>query len=1025
MTSVSNPLRVLLLGAPRIEKSGVVVRVRRMKGMALLAYLCSQRRAVSRDELRALLWPDSSAQRARATLRQTLSLLRRDLGGRGLELNHDLVSLTEGALWVDIDDFEAGAAFQESEQHDLAALKAIARNVDLYSGDFLSGFSLPDSQPFDDWQSAETDRLRLLHEEALKNLAVGFERFGELVEAVRVTQRALKANPMEEAAHRRLMRLLARSGKRSEAIRQYDRCVEIIDEELGVEPEEATTQLVEEIRQGRLAELPVAAPPITQASPPPQPRQSRIAPTRGLPEPGTPFVGRQRELEEIRQRFQEDECRLLTLLGPGGIGKTRLAAQAAREFSRKFSHGSCFVSLAEVESIEGAVAACLDRLGIQPQPRETRAQLLHYVHDKSLFLILDNAESLSGLSELLDEMHRRAPSTKILVTSRRRLYLPNEWLLEIGGLELPERTDDPKAEEYSAVQLFRHSAMRLNAWKPHPQRLEHVLSICRRVGGVPLAIELAASWTRLLGLPEIDRRVAESLDFLASQSRDLPERHRSIRIVFSGSWQLLTESEQTAFRRLSVFLGEFEHEAAAAVAGVSLAQLLQLIDKSLLRPSGGRYAMHELMRHYGRELLDQSPAESAQTASLHAAYFRTRLVHCAESQRQTPSASLQLLSESFEDVRTAWRWTCQEGEWREAADALHALYSLLLASGRFREGGDLFAEAVQLEPPVSTLNMLRTRLASFYLRLGKFEAADELLGQGERHFREHRQPIELAFALRERGLLATNLGDLTAAERFLSEGLEICRGQGEQSDIALCLIRLGRVNAELGRSDEALRSLAQARVLLQRLEDKAGLAKCHINSGVIALLGSDFEPAGKHFREALAILRQLEDRNGIAACLSNLGLIEQQRGRPEEAESYCRQALQLFREMGHPHSIAQGLDNLGRVALAMGLFDQACDSYREALQISLPLGARPAALIALEGLAQILIGQGDSEKALRILFFVRDHSAAPQDLRSQAMATIDRLTRNLGSEQEQKALEESRGMDMDSAAEIALLTLAC
>ncbi len=330
-------------------------------------------------------------------------------------------------------------------------------------------------------------------------------------------------------------------------------------------------------------------------------------PVHHLPSQPTPFVGRSQELTRIHHLLGDPACRLLTLVGPGGIGKTRLALEAAHTHRDNFAHGAHYVSLALVNSADLLLFAIGNVLEFSFRgPVAPVLQLTNYLRDKPLLLLLDSVEHLLDSVPLLGELLAGAPHLKLLVTSRERLNLRGEWVLPIEGMDYPQALDHHELDSYSAVQLFVQSAQRVQAGFSLSSELPGVLRICQLVEGMPLGLELAAAWIRLLPCARIAEQLASSLDFLASPLRDVPDRHRSLRAVFDHSWGLLPGPEQAAMAKLSVFRGSFDLEAAEEVGGAALPVLASLADKSLLRADGtGRYVLHELLRQYAADQLAQ------------------------------------------------------------------------------------------------------------------------------------------------------------------------------------------------------------------------------------------------------------------------------------------------------------------------------------------------------------------------------------------------------------------------------------
>ena len=349
-------------------------------------------------------------------------------------------------------------------------------------------------------------------------------------------------------------------------------------------------------------------------------------PTHHLPPAPTPFVGREGELAEIEQLLSDPACRLLTLVGPGGIGKTRLALEAAHVMvdTATFPNGVYFASLQPLTSPEFIISTIADALSFQfYSGADPRQQLLDYLREKSLLLVLDNVEHLLEDISLVSEMLAAAPGVHILATSRERLNLREEWVLEVSGLNSPAVETEINLESYSAIELFVQQARRVSVgFALDNANQSAVVRICHLVGGMPLGIELAAAWVRALSCEQIADEIERSLDVLETPTRNIEPRHRTMRAALDQSWQLLSDVEQNVFKRLSVFRGGFTREAAEYVARATLRTLTGLVDKSMVRVNaGGRYDLQELLRQYAEEKLGEMPAEQEQTRDRHSTYY--------------------------------------------------------------------------------------------------------------------------------------------------------------------------------------------------------------------------------------------------------------------------------------------------------------------------------------------------------------------------------------------------------------------
>jgi predicted ATPase len=693
-------LKLFLLGSPRLERDGAPLEFSMRKNLALIAYLAVTAQPHTREALVTLLWPELEPSRARAGLRRNLSMLKSALAGEWLVVERETVGADpDSDLWLDVRQFRA--LLQSCQEHGHPqeqvcpdCLSALAEAIELYQGDFMAGFSLRDSADFDEWQFFQAESLRQELALALETLARGHSAQGEHQVAIPYARRWLALDPLHEPAQRCLMRLYAWSGQRAAALRQYAECQRVLGEELGAPPEEETTQLYQAIKEKRE---------------PPPPETRTIAPVsaqtpgrkHNLPVQLTPFVGRETTLAEIRERLDDPACRLLTLVGPGGSGKTRLALQTAerlvQERTRPYAHGVFFVSLAPLDAVEAIAPTIAQALSYSfYQAVEAQQQLLDYLRQKEILLILDNLEHLLPGVDLLTEILKIAPGIKILATSRTSLNLDGEHLYRVAGMEYPQGAQQPEnALQYSAVKLFLQAARRAQPdFELTDKNLGDVVQICRMVGGMPLGIRLAAAWAEMLTPAEIATEMHRDLDFLETDQRDVPRQQRSLRAVFDHSWRLLTDQQQEIFQGLSVFRGGFTDQAAQQVTGATLRQLMALINKSLLqREPTGRYQVHELSRQFAAdklrraEKLAQSPTARETAHEQHSAYYAAALQEwAADLKGPRQQTALAEMDAEIENARAAWNWALGQGAVQRLEQAMEGLCLFYTRRGRYREG---------------------------------------------------------------------------------------------------------------------------------------------------------------------------------------------------------------------------------------------------------------------------------------------------------------------------------------------------
>jgi predicted ATPase/DNA-binding SARP family transcriptional activator len=672
-------LSLAFLGSFTVIYDGQVMAEFRTRSVqALLAYLAVEgtaSRPHQREALAELLWPGYPSGSARKNLRQALYELGRVIPAVATEVGPP-VPLTLGTretLQINPDCcFELDTASFTRLVHE-GSVEALGRAVELYRGDFLEDFSLPDSGEFESWADIWRSYFRRQVLEALDRLAAIAMHQQDYVRAESCARRQLALDDLRETAVGHLMQALAGQGQRNAALIAYDEARLRLHMELGVEPAAELSELWNQVRAGEIGTL--AEDASLEVAPSTQPADTK--PVYNLPTPATPFIGRHTEVEQVKSLITKDDLRLLTLSGLGGIGKTRLSIQAASEVGEAFPDGVFFVPLASVQSEDTLIPAVAKAIDFtfygDEQPRR---QLLDYLHERQLLLILDNFEHLLKASGLVGEIIANAPGVKLVVTSRIRLNMQVEQLYPVGGMRIPDVVetaawDDPveQAKPFSAMQLFVEAARRVQPnFALTKGNTLSVREICQLVQGMPLALELAAAWAELLSPDEIAAEITRSLNFLETNQFDMPDRQHSIRAVFESSQKLLSKAELDAFLSLCVFVGSFSRNAAQQVSEASLRMLLGLANKSWLQQTdAGRFQLHELMRQYGEEQLKVDEPAWREANNRHADYF-TCFVSDQSLRMRSPEqvAGVKALAEEIDgNIKKAWDWLVSERRWND------------------------------------------------------------------------------------------------------------------------------------------------------------------------------------------------------------------------------------------------------------------------------------------------------------------------------------------------------------------------
>jgi predicted ATPase/class 3 adenylate cyclase len=726
-----------------------------------------------------------------------------------------------------------------------------------------------------------------------------------------------------------------------------------------------------------------------------------------LPLQPTPLIGREKEVAEVCDLLGAEATRLLTLTGPGGIGKTRLALQAAADLLDEFPDGTYFVQLATLTEAELFISAVAETLGVREigeQPLDE--SLKDYLHERRLLLLLDNFEQVLGAAPTVTELLTAAPGLKVLATSRAPLGLYGEHELPVPPLTLPDLKLQPPLErltQYEAVGLFVERARAVKPdFKVTNESAPAVAEICVRLDGLPLAIELAAARIKMLPPKAMLQRLSSRLKLLTGGARDLPERQRTLRATIEWSFALLNEGEQVLFGRLAVFSGGRTLEAIEAICdaegdlpmevfdGVS-----SLLDKSLLRQEEGpngepRFVMLETVHEFAREKLKES-AEAEEINRAHAQYFLTL---AEEANPELKGANqlewLERLEAEHDNMRAALTWALKRKEVEVALRLGGALWWFWSMRGYHSEGRRWLEEALAMDGRVS--------------------------------------PEVRAMALAGVGELAFDQGDLDRAKEACQEGLELLEheeGREAREAKLNLLVWLGFVAWVREEYERAKQLFEEGLALSRERSDTWWLATFLLYVAIVPHYLGDYERATELTEESMDLFRDQGDKHSLAYCLNNLAMMVYSQGDLGRAAQLTEEAVALFRELGARGDVALGLYNLGWIALLQDDLGRAADIYKESLTLAWDTGMNHIVQGDLEGFACLAAVRGETERAARLWGAVQalhETKGIPRDtdFLAEAGARISAVRSGMGEEAWEEAWRKGRAMTLDEAVSYAL-----
>ncbi|MBP6015663.1 MAG: tetratricopeptide repeat protein [Candidatus Promineofilum sp.] len=924
-------LRLSLLGPLTITLDGKPFDgIRLRPTLALCIYLASRPERHRREHLITLLWPDWPPASAQQNLRQNLYVLRQALpeidshNGGPVPLvlaDRDTLQFNPAAA-VEVDALRFAALLQRPQPTPLQLAEAIA----LYRGDFLADFYLSGSEPFEEWAVARRADLLRMMLEALDSLTVGAIERNDYGEAMVYARRQLEIDNLRDSAQRQLMLALARSGQRASALSHYEACRRLLRDELGVEPSSETRALAERIAADEIDLSSIDS--IAKHSP----VVDNAPPHYNLPLQLSSFIGRKNQLAELITLLTNPDVSLITITGPGGIGKTRLAQEAARRCrTTSYRDGVVFIPLESATTSADMVDRIMVGLGLRGTPSIPHHEaVLNLLQDKHLLLILDTFEHLLPDVQLISRIRERAPEVKVLATSRSALKLSGEHIFVV-----PSMTDQGQATEFAtitqsdAIALFEARARETQPdFVVSADNVAEVVEICRLLGGLPLAIEMAAAHTRTLSLRQLRQQLSIGEGLLIGDLRDTPTRHRSIRETLSWSYALLTPAQQNLFRSFGVFPKGGTLAALKAVApevihnsSEFINSLSGLIDHSMIQTQtvqGRRiYQLHEISSRYAREQL-VAHGEFDQTVSRLLDYI-LELATQVDQHFRDPSRNdwLALFDLEAHLVRQAMEWGLSTDDPPTVTRCL-ALTGLMLQYWNIRgqhdqarqwtdqallRGRQLDIDKSALGPALITASSMSLIHTDIQDSLDHAESALQVAREtGDR-------PLE-ARALHLMGLCAYARAELELAEEIWGEALLLVEQLGIARLLATTLDDLGNLAARRGDYSQALAfHLREQQISLEAI-DLYSEFYATINLGEVSMSMERPVDAALYYRRALELSRDLNDSRGLAQTMITQAALMIRLHQPKEALDLLQEVIALAWGIQNLDIVIRGLETL-------------------------------------------------------------------------------------------------------------------
>jgi predicted ATPase/DNA-binding SARP family transcriptional activator len=1013
-------LALHFLGPPQLYLNNEPVTADRRKALALLAYLAVEGGKQTRDSLSALLWPDYDQSKAFTNLRHTLWEIQQTIGEGWIHADRETIGLnTDVDIALDVHQFESLLAQSRVQESPSLRIPLLSDAAKLYRNHFLTGFSLKDALGFNEWAFAQSEELRHKLAIALTLLVESHCTLNQAESAIPYARRLITLDPLNEAAHRQLMEVYLQAGQHSAALKQYQACEQLLRKELGIDPQPETRNLYKKIRKGELKAGPV------------EKETEKVTPQTNLPSQLSTFIGRDQQQDQITNLIAKH--RLVTLVGAGGIGKTRLALQMGQKLLNHYPNGVWFIGLDSLSDPTLVPQTIASVFNVRESPnRPITETLIDSLLEKTALLIFDNCEHLlEACAQLIATLLQICPNLKILATSRETLNLPGEAIYYMPPLSIPEQ--DVAMEgltEYESIRLFtERAALAQSSFTLKKENARTVVEICRKVDGIPLALELAAARVNMLKVEEILKQLNDSFALLASDSRTILPRQQTLQASMDWSWGLLNESEQVFLQQLSVFAGGWTLESAQAVCeGDVLGLISALVKKSLIvvhqeTRRETRYRFHEIVRAYALEKLVQS-GNQENIRTRHLNYF-VHLSKQAELELRGPTRVewMERLNEERNNIRAALHWADKTDV--EAGLHLSSRLMRYWESSNLQEGRQWLKNFIHKPESkdfprarahaLHTYSWLLTWLQKFdeaysvaEESLGLFSAANDREGEVDalislENILQFKDKMEASIELGEEALvLSQSIGDLWREANSLN------------------YLGWGYSNFE-----RRLPYWKRAITLYRQVGDQINLANLLGLLGQFQVLNGDIELAEKNLTEAMQLWQSNKRANVWENPKIAKSLIFFMRGDYEQAQALLQEIIVSAEETGNLIAQLWAEVRLGHVALHAGNLSEADELLGKTAKAFGKDGYTIGAVFALEGMAGLYVTVGKVEQAARLIGWADRMRMKIKDPRPNfEQANVDKIVAaclaKMGEVAFSDAYDEGQKMTLDEAVAYVL-----